>query len=214
MYMAITRKVFQVIFSLLVASGLEAASCTCCEICHTCKIHPTLEIKSGYFFFTSSKMNRVYNQGGIDLQLSDACPVNSWLRIYGSVEYFKKWGRSTGLLEKTSLWAVPVSLGLQPIFKINCDPDIQYYFTIGPRYNCSVKVHNRSSHVPHHMDSHRLAGFINTGFIFAIYRHVMFDAFGEYSYSRLRFHPARTGTSTPKVQLSGLVFGVSFGYVF
>src|SRR5579883_1849371 len=77
------------------------------------KQHPLVEVKAGYFFFTDSHMRHVYDQGGVDIQLSGSYPIYKILHVYGSVEYLQKSGHSIHGHQKTSIWAVPLSLGLR-----------------------------------------------------------------------------------------------------
>jgi hypothetical protein len=183
----------------------------CQPTCNTDEPPPLIEFKVGYFFFSSSPMNQVYDQGGIDLQISGAYPIQQYLRIYGSVEYLQKSGHSLGGHERTSYWALPLSLGLQPVFKISSY--CSYYFTLGPRY-FFARVHNHSSLVPRHMKGNNIGGFANTGFQFIISKHFLIDVFGEYSYARLAFHPSTSTAEGHTVQVGGFTFGAALGYAF
>jgi len=169
-----------------------------------------VEAKVGYFFFTNHNMRRVFDQGGIDVQLSGSCPVYSVLHVYGSVEYLKKSGHSTVDHQKTSLWELPLSLGLQAVFPIG--DHVAYYLTLGPRY-FFVYVHNHSPYVPHRMSANGCGGFANMGFLFTM-GHFTLDLFGEYSYKRLHFHSSKPGTQGHSVQVGGLTFGGGLGYSF
>ncbi len=185
----------------------------CCKpvVKKSCCEQPLLEAKAGYFFFTDSGMRRVYDEGGIDVQLTGTYPLYRMLNIYGSVEYLEKSGHSRGAHQKTSLWEIPVSLGIQPIFRLgSC---VRYYFTIGPRY-VFAHAHNHSSFVPKNMHANGIAGFANTGFMFHVWKNVNIDLFGEYSYCRLRFHGEKSGTHRHDVQIGGLTFGGGIGYLF
>lgn len=172
---------------------------------------PLIEVKAGYFFFASSPMRKVFDQGGLDLQISGAYPIQTYLRIYGSVEYLQKSGHSLGEHDKTSYWAIPLSLGLQPVFEIASY--CSYYFTLGPRY-FFARVHNHSSAVPRHMKGNNIGGFANTGFQFIISKHFLIDIFGEYSYARLAFHPSTSTAEGHTVQVGGFTFGGALGYAF
>jgi hypothetical protein len=172
-----------------------------------------IEVKTGYFFFTQSRMKDVYDQGGIDFQVSGTYPIHSFLNVYGSVEYLEKSGHSLGLHQKTSIWEIPLSLGLQLIYTISCAPCIRNYFTLGPRYIFS-HAHNRSSYVPSNMNTNGIGGFANTGLIFNVNRHLIIDLYGEYSYAMICFHKSKPRTYTHRVQLGGLAFGGGVGYMF
>lgn len=175
-----------------------------------------VDVKTGYFFFASKEMRDVYRKGGLDLQLSGSYPVYDFLAIYGSFEFLQKSGRaksSVGHGPQTSIWQIPLSLGLQYNTKLCCCEKYRYYATIGPRY-FFAHVHNSSSHVPSTLDANGLGGFVNTGFLFQPVEHFIIDLFGEYSYARLHFHSSKSGTQGHTVQTGGLTFGLGLGYSF
>ena len=172
---------------------------------------PLLEAKAGYFFFTDSAMSAVYNEGGLDVQISGSVPFYKILNAYLSVEYLQRSGHSTGAHQKTTLWEIPVSLGLKPAFPLT--DWLQYYFTVGPRY-FFVHAHNHSSYVPKILTANGCGGFINTGFNFFIDKTIVIDLFGEYSFKSLQFHSRKTGTEGKSGQVGGLTFGGSLGCSF
>jgi len=175
------------------------------------KVQPTLEVKNGYFFFTDSKMRKVYDQGGWDLQLSGSYPIWRWLQVYGSVEYLQRHGKSLKGHQKTSIWEVPLSLGLKSVITIRSE--VQYYITLGPRY-VFVHQHNDSSYVDKNVSNSGIGGFVNTGFNFILRRHFLIDVFGEYSFAKIRFHPDKKQVQGRSVQVDGLTFGLGLGYAF
>jgi len=123
----------------------------------------TLDTKVGYFFFSDAKMCKIYDQGGLDMQVSGSYPLWRWLQIYGSVEYLERHGRSLNDHQKTKIWEVPLSLGLKAVIPI-CQ-QLQYYLTLGPRY-FFVHAHNNSSFVDRNMSQNGLGGFANMGFTY------------------------------------------------
>jgi len=196
-------------FAPLLGANKKALRKSAPPVCE--RIKPILEVKGGYFFFTDSKMRKVYNKGGLDLQLSGSYPIWKWLQVYGSVEYLTRHGESIGSPQKTRIWEVPLSLGLKPIIKIH--PKVQYYIALGPRY-FFVHVHNNSPYVDRKIDENGLGGFVNTGFNFFPIPHFCIDIFGEYSYKRMRFHPSKDAVYGREVQIGGLSFGIGLGYAF
>ncbi len=172
-----------------------------------------IDVKTGYFFFADLPMRNLYKEGGIDVQISGAYPLIPYLNIYGSVEYLEKSGRSRNGNERTSIWEVPLSIGLQPNFLISSKLDLRYYFTLGPRYIFAY-VHNCSHYVPRHMHSKGLGLFVNTGFIFNVYHGLTIDIFGEYSYKRLRFSSHKPFTQGHTVNVGGALLGLGIGYSF
>jgi hypothetical protein len=173
-----------------------------------------IQAKAGYFFFTSSKMKDVFDKGGIDTQISGAYGFYHWLRVCGSVEYLQKSGYSLNAHQPTSIWEIPLSLGLQPYFNVRTfsDRKLDCYFTLGPRY-VFAHVHNHSGYVSRIMNQNGIAGFANVGVRLSI-SDVGFDAFGEYSYCKLHFHSSHRASEGHAVQIGGLALGGAVGYVF
>ena len=172
---------------------------------------PLIEGKVGYFFFSSSKLREVYKKGGIDLQLSGTYPLWKWLQIYGSVEYLARSGEILNSTNKTTIWELPVSLGLQPVAVI-CQK-VHYYLSIGPRY-FFVHQHNHSPYLDKIVTHSGVGGFVNTGFHFFPIKHLVIDIFGEYSYKRMSFQGHRTNVYGQTVQVGGFAFGGGIGYTF
>lgn len=175
------------------------------------RIKPILEAKAGYFFFTDHKLKKVYDQGGLDLQIAASYPIWRWFQIYLSAEFFERKGRSLHFHERTRVWGWPVSLGLKTVATINCWS--QYYFTIGPRY-FYFHMHNNSSHVDRELNHSAIGGFIGTGFDFYVTKHFIIDIFGEYSYCRTNFHAHKDHTYGEDRQIGGFTFGGGLGYAF
>lgn len=174
---------------------------------------PYFEVKAGYFFFASHSMRKVYNQGGFDIQVSGAYPMNDYCRIYASAEYLEKSGHSVNAHDKTSFWAIPFSLGLQPVFKLCKFYPISYYFTIGPRYYLT-KAHNDTSYVSSNMHANGFGGFFNTGFMTQLKKDLFIDLFGELSYAYLKYSSSITNSDGHKAQVGGLTFGLGLVYTF
>lgn len=175
------------------------------------EIQPTIEFKAGYFFFADGKMRKIYNEGGLDLQIAGSYPIWKWMQIYGSVEYIERHGRSLNSHQKTRIWQYPISLGLKSVAKI-CK-STQYYLTIGPRY-FFVHTHASSSHVDKTMNQNGIGGFAGTGFNFLPTDHLLIDVFGEYSYCKLHFHPHKKHVYGRSIQVGGFAFGAGLGYAF
>ncbi len=174
---------------------------------------PFFAVKAGYFFFASHSMRKVYDQGGFDVQVSGAYPLNDYSRIYASVEYMEKSGHSVNDNQKTSFWAIPFSLGLQPIFKLCSFYPISYYFTIGPRYYLT-KVHNDSIYVSRAIHANGFGGFFNTGFMTQLKKDLFLDLFGDLSYAYLRYSSSIPNSEGHKTQIGGLTFGGGLVYTF
>lgn len=160
-------------------------------------------------------MRKIYNKDGLDIQLWAAYPF--WnpiskltLNAYGAIEYFHRSGQSMNDHQKTSLWSVPVNIGLRPTFAINTK--MQYYFAIGPRY-FYIHQHNDSSYVYKNKAKNGLGFFANTGLSYILCNSLVMDVFGEYSYAKTHFHAGQS-VYTKNVQIGGFTFGGGLGYAF
>lgn len=174
------------------------------------------EAKVGYFFFTDAQMREVFDQGGLDVQLSVTYPLwetdEDWgINLYGAIEYFERSGRSIHGHEKTSLWAIPVNIGIKPTYMISSN--LQYYYTLGPRY-FYLHQDNRSNYVYKNKSKNGLGYFINTGVNYFLCDNLVIDFFGEYSYAKIHFHSDSSDVYTRNIQVGGFTFGGGIGYEF
>lgn len=205
---------------LVILSTLSAAQGYCGEFTEEstlcCFPHSLCEVKTGYFFFSNSKMRKVYDKGGVDIQLCASYPLkrltSRWvLNAYGAVEYFHQSGKSLNEHQKTALWSVPINIGLKPVYEINAR--MQCYFAIGPRY-FYIRQHNHSSYVYKNRSKDGLGFFVNTGFNYFLSNHFIADIFGEYSYAKIHFHDGKSHIYTRNIQMGGFTFGGGLGYEF
>ena len=161
-------------------------------------------------------MRKVYDRDGLDIQLCASYPLwnltSRWsLSPYGAVEYFQRSGKSINGHQKTSLWSIPFSIGLKPVYSI--DINKQCYFTIGPRY-FYIHQHNHSSYVYKNKSGKSLGVFVNTGFNYSLCNHFIIDFFGEYSYAKMNFCDGRPYVYMRNIQMGGFTFGGGLGYEF
>lgn len=170
-----------------------------------------LEAKAGYFFFSNPTMRRVYDEGGIDAQLSYSLPVGKWVQLYESVEYFQKFGHSLQYHEGTKIRGVTLSFAVKPVFKIASILD--FYVGIGPRY-FFLHMDNDSSFVDRNISKNGLGGFAITGFLLRPLKNWTFDFFGEASYKNMDFKNKHHRVVSKSTQVGGFAFGGGFGYLF
>ncbi len=169
------------------------------------------EFKAGYFLFIDSEMSDIYQNGGADIQITSSWPVWRWLHLYGGVEFIIARGHSVNDHQSTSIWEIPLSLGLRGIVK--AFTKINYYLTVGPRY-VFVRQYNDSSFVDSRLSQSGLGGFANAGILFFPYQHWVVDLFFEYSYVQMSFSTSRSNSYASSAQVGGIVFGAGTGYAF
>lgn len=205
---------------LVISSTVSATPESCCELVQETTSYwcsqPLFETKVGYFFFSDSKMRKVYSAGGVDIQLGISHPLwnptSRWsFNAYGAVEYFNLHGKSINGRQNTSIWAVPINIGLKPVYAINANT--QYYFGIGPRF-FHLSQHNHSCAVYKKKSKNGVGFFLNTGFNYIFCNYFVVDIFGEYSYAKMHFHSDNSRAYTRNIQTGGFTFGGAFGYEF
>lgn len=205
---------FKVVFLSFVCS--IAAHASCVEITPCCFSERIVEVKVGYFFFSNAKMRKIYDKGGLDLQMSSSYPIRcineKWtLNAYAALEYFQKSGKSNNAHQKTSIWSLPVNIGLQVVNLTSLN--LRCYFTAGPRY-FYLHQHNRSSYVEKSRSGNTLGFFLNTGLQYNLCKGFALDFFSEYSYAKIYINCGKARVYTRSLQVGGFTLGAGLAYVF
>jgi outer membrane protein W len=172
---------------------------------------PKLEFTTGYFFFTDSKMRKIYTSGGLDLQLAGSYPIAKGLDFYSSIEYLEKSGRSIHGRQRTSIWQIPVNIGIRPVIKVA--EHIEYYLGLGPRY-FYLHQHNHSSYVPKNRTRSSVGFFLNTGFHIYPSDHFFINLFGQYAWEKANISNSSNHVYGRRIQVGGVSFGAGLGYAF
>ncbi len=190
--------------------------CTLAVICIISSLNastsrPMLEIKPGYFFFSNHTLRKIYH-GAFEIQVSGSYPLQHWLALYTSLGYLHAKGISLQGNLKTSMWQVPLDLGLRATAHFNeC---IKGYFSIGPRY-FHFHQHNDSSHVPQNIGKDGAGFFINSGLHVIAHDYFILGIFGEYGYEHKSFISTTPNVyGKPHFPIGGFTFGVSLGIGF
>lgn len=196
--------------------GVYANECSTSTYEPCMELKRSIELKWGYFFFANSSLSNVYDDGGFDIRLVGSFPL--WncsqkfgLEVYTAAEYFHCSGKSISFGEDTTVWGIPLSIGLKPVFFLT--PNLQYYCAFGPRY-LYIHQHNDSSFVQKNLHSHCGGVFCNMGFDFKFWNCIYVDIFGEYSYARGHFHTSSPNVYKGTSDISNFAFGLGLGYAF
>ena len=108
-----------------------------------------IEFRAGYFHPTDSTMRKVYDKGGLDLQIAASNFIWKRFQLFQGFEYIMRNGKSLGTPESTEMRIFTYGLGVKYPFKISSWVD--YYLTLGPKF-FFVRVHNDSSFVNKHLN--------------------------------------------------------------
>lgn len=170
-----------------------------------------LEIKPGYFFFANQTLGKIYH-GGFEIQGSLSYPLWEMIALYGSLGYLQVKGRSLQGNQKTSIFQVPLDIGLRIVADLNeC---ANGYLSIGPRY-FYFRQHNDSIYVNRNICRNGLGFFINGGCNFVKNEYFLLGIFGEYAFEQLSFNSMIPNVyGRQNMQVGGFTFGASIGFVF
>lgn len=170
-----------------------------------------LEIKPSYFFFTNHTLRKIYH-GGFEIQGSVSYPLCDMIDLYGSLGYLQVRGKSLQGNQKTSIYQIPVDVGLRAIAHLSkC---VKGYLSIGPRY-FYFHQHNDSTSVNRNIRRSGAGFFINSGCNLIRNDRFLLGIFGEYAFERRSFKSTIPNVYGRKnVQVGGLNFGGSVGLAF
>lgn len=173
--------------------------------------HPYFECKLGYFAFSGRTMREIYDQGGIDVQMSTTFPFGKKVHLYTSLEYLEKQGSSLFTHEPTKVFMLPFSFGIKAIYEL--PHRIQCYYSLGPKVFL-IHQHNFTQHVNKKITDGGGGGFVNVGLNFFIYKNSFFDFFAEYSILWTKHQTNRPLVYERSIQVGGYTFGGSVGVKF
>ncbi len=172
----------------------------------------SIEGDIGYFYPFSKTLREIVG-GGADYRLSVSYKRDEHLGIFLSGDCFTKEGRSTGSHSKTSLWILPVTLGLRfyRTYWFSCY-EFSYYLAMGPRYYFAHATNDFPA-VDHHNFASCIGAMGGIGF-FLSYEHFSLNAFTDVSYANGHSHTSITNVSAPNMQLGSLIAGGGIAYAF
>ena len=169
-----------------------------------------LEVRFSYFRPSSELLRKIYDNGGINYELTASLPVWRRLNIWEAVDYFSKDGRSLGGHQKTEIRIIPLTLGLKYIYDIK---KFSLYGGLGFRY-FFVHVKNHSESVDRSISENGLGGVVEAGIMYQFLKHWVADVFGSYSFKELHTHTSRDNVKTHSLEVGGWNVGGGIGCKF
>lgn len=185
---------------------------------------PFVEVRAGYFRFTCEKLNRIFKNGGEDVQLALSYPFfktrNIFWNGYLASGYIERTGYSLGGHDKTHFQEVPVNLGLKVAIpvnlnfkKLNLCNRLALYATVGPRY-VYTHQHNYYPYVDRRLSRSGCGVFVNGGLLFKLWKGLTLDFFGEYSYCSIKYRSHIPNVIGHTIDVGGYTFGGGLGWAF
>ncbi len=171
-----------------------------------------IEAKTAYFYPTSSRFRDIYGPAGIyGLEASFQASNNLYAWLNGN--YFYKKGHSLGSHNSTSLFFVPIGLGLK--FLLNhkyCD----FYLSAG-MVTTYIHIRNNSPFVVSENNKWTVGANAGLGLIINFGKSIFLDLFANYLFLKTHFSHSEDNDENlifHKADLSGTSVGAGLGYRF
>ena len=174
---------------------------------HAVEILP--EARVAYFYPTDPEFRDIYSGAGL---YSVETNVQAWKGLYPwiSAGFLYTTGRSSAG-NKTTLYAVPIGLGLKYFFKFD---RIWPYLGAGAVVSY-MHIDNDSSFVTRNQSEWGVGVIAKSGFLAYVTENLFFDFFLDYTYLRRSFSTSKSKpVLTRTANFSGLSIGGGIGYKF
>jgi len=171
--------------------------------------------KVGYFHPFSTTLQETVS-GGADYQLSIDYRIWKFLCIFVSGDFFIKGGFSTGTHSSTTLWILPITVGIKTLWTIwhskTLADVIVLYAALGPRYYFA-NARNKSPYVEPNDFASGFGGVGEAGMNY-LHEHFLLNIFLSASFGSIHSQSSMPNIATPPTQVGGLIAGGGIGYCF
>lgn len=175
--------------------------------------HWFVDANVGYFYPFSHTLRQVI-AGSVDYQLQ---LTYKWSKHWGAFvggDFFYNTGHSTGTHEKTSLWILPISVGVKAFGTLWAKQDftqvVQGYVLLAPRWYY-IHSSNDSSTVDRHTNGQGFGGVGGLGLSYLFHQFTV-NAFTNFSFGNLHAHSNKHNVKAPNTQIGGMVIGAGIGW--
>jgi len=173
-----------------------------------------LQFRTGYLNLKDNRARKIYNNGGIEVEVEAATQILCGLDLWGNVNYFWKNGHSIGLKEPTHLDLYNLSLGLKRIFSLSPPDCFFFYLGLGATMGF-LRVKDHSDFVEKHRDKTIFGGVAKSGFLYFFNCSFFLDLFTDYYYQPSHFKGDRSRNIIGNdPDLGGFRFGLGLGGMF
>lgn len=171
-----------------------------------------LEFKGSFYLPTNAHVRHMYSNGGglygpeVTFQLGQD---RDWYG-FASADFLKKKGHSLGLCEPTTLYLVPLALGVK-YFVPFVYGDLYVGLGFQPLH---VKTVNCIADTVERTSKWGFGGIAKTGAYFDLPRNFLIDIFIDYSFVKVGGGPCCGSVIPVKANMGGVIFGAGLGYRF
>jgi hypothetical protein len=175
--------------------------------------HWFVDANIGYFYPFSHTLREVI-AGSVDYQLQ---LTYKWSKHWGAFvggDFFYNTGHSTGDHAKTTLWILPITIGIKAFGTLWATNDfsqvVQGYVLLGPRWNY-IHSSNNSPNVDHHTNGQGFGGMGGLGLSYLVHQFTV-NAIVNFSFANLHAHSDKHNVKAPNTQVGGMVIGGGIGW--
>jgi len=171
------------------------------------------EFKVSMFKPESKHLKQIFDQYWPRYEFQVSTQLYKPFYIWSNIEYMENSGHSVGGNEKTELYCLPLSLGID--VRHYLAPRVHVYLGAGVRYFLT-HVRNHSDFVPFKTTTHGFGSVFRTGLVFQIYERFFADFAFDYSIQQVRFNKATTENNVElrDLNLNGISLGIGVRYRF
>lgn len=179
-----------------------------------------VKLSVAYFRPTDDKVRKIYSDAWANYQfeLSRTLFNSNWA-AWGSVDWSGANGEALYIgsqpvsKDKTNLWILPLSFGLQyylPVDRLN-----GRFYLGGGASVAFVRITDDHDHVKKNLSKNGAwGGILKSGFQYFFCNSLFLDVFMNYSFQKVRFSNEHTNVQTSDAHLDGLKIGAGLGLCF
>gem|GEM_PF-1457074 len=195
-----------------------------------CETDWTLEVRGAYYYLPDRALKKVYTPHWMDYEVETAKRVHDFIEVWGGVSWASRKGhghriyRHEDLRERTTLFLLPISLGLKVIYPIL--PCLDVYLGAGISYSfLKIKYFCREHFFQEELSRSSLkkaiyknefGGLFKVGCQWAMSDSTFLDFFVDYQGQRFRLSHKdhRRNLFSHPLDCSGFKFGAGCGVYF
>ena len=170
-------------------------------------VEGTLQIRAGYFQFTSQSAQKIYGSGAPDIELEGSIKMYPNLSVWSNLNYVWKTGHSTAFADAAHLDLGTLSIGLNLLIPFEWS---SIYLGLGIS-GAYVHTKDHTSYLPTTTSKLGVGGVAKFGILIPCIRHFFLNPFFDYYYQPIR---TRDSARYSSIDLGGFRAGIGIGYSF
>ena len=169
----------------------------------------TLQVRAGYFQFTSDWAKKIYSNGTPDIELEGSVRIHSNISVWSNFNYVWKAGHSTAFANGTHLDLGTLSLGVNLMTPFKRSSALVYVgLGISGAY---VHTKDHTAYLPTNTSKLGVGCVAKLGVFIPCIKHIFLNPFFDYYYQPIH---TRNSANHSTVDMGGFRTGLGIGYSF